>query len=96
MTQIPAFSIMNLPSAGNPEAINAVSSDWGPSWRMIVELGDRPKAYGIYPGGQSANVGSEHYADFVNDWNKGKYYELQFFISLNEAKEMAIHSWTLK
>jgi len=56
MTNIPAFSVMNLPSAGNPDAINATSGNWGPSWRMIVQLGPQPKAYGIYPGGQSVII----------------------------------------
>jgi penicillin amidase len=96
MANLPAFSKMNLPSAGYPDAINAMSSNWGPSWRMIVELGDRPRAYGIYPGGQSGNVGSPHYDDFVNDWNKGNYYPLQFFMSLSEAKEHATNTWVLK
>lgn len=96
MANLPAFSKMNLPSAGYPEAINAVASSWGPSWRMIVELGDRPNAYGVYPGGQSGNVGSPYYDNAVNDWNKGKYYRLQFFMSLTEAKEHATNTWILK
>jgi penicillin amidase len=96
MANLPPFSKMNLPSAGYSEAINAMSTTSGPSWRMIVELGDRPKAYGVYPGGQSGNEGSLYYDNFVNDWNKGVYYPLQFFMSLAEAKEHTTNTWILK
>lgn len=96
MTQIPAFSTMDLSSAGSPNGINAISSNWGPSWRMIVELGDRPKAFGIYPGGQSGNAGSRYYNNFVQDWKNGKYYSLQFFISEAEARKQASGTWTMK
>jgi len=96
LTNIPAFSNMNIPSAGYPAAINAMSYNWGPSWRMVVELGDRPKAYGIYPGGQSGNIGSKFYDDFIGDWNKGNYYPLEFFQSGKEAGQHAIGKWSLK
>jgi len=96
LTNIKAFSSVDIPSAGQSQAINAVSSNWGPSWRMIVELGDRPKAFGVYPGGQSGNIGSRYYDDFVKDWNKGNYYPLTFFISKDEAAAQAKNSWILK
>jgi penicillin amidase len=73
-----------------------MSTTCGSSWRMIVELGDRPKTYGVYPGGQSGNVGSLYYDNFVDDWNKGTYYLLQFFMSLTEAKEHTTNAWILK
>jgi penicillin amidase len=95
LTNIPAFSRLNLPSAGHPDALNATSSSWGPSWRMIVELGDRPKAFGIYPGGQSGNIGSANYDDFVSDWNTGKYYTLNYFLSPAEASKAAGSTWVL-
>jgi penicillin amidase len=96
MTQVPAFSVMNLRSAGNPEAVDAMSRSWGPSWRMVVELGKRPVGYGIYPGGQSGNPGSRYYDDFVGDWNKGKYYPLLFFMSMDEARVQCKTKWTLQ
>ncbi|SFF10287.1 penicillin amidase [Chitinophaga sp. CF118] len=95
LTNIPAFSRMNIPAAGYPDAINATSNNWGPSWRMIVELGDRPKAFGIYAGGQSGNIGSPYYDNFINDWNKGKYYPLRFFMSVKEAEKQAGNRWLL-
>lgn len=96
MTGIPALSRTGLPAAGHPDAINATSATWGPSWRMVVELGDRPHAYGIYPGGQSGNIGSPYYDNFISDWNKGKYYQLNLFLSAAEAKKYTVNTWTLK
>ncbi len=56
LMNIDPFCRSGIVASGNPDAINALSRNWGPGWRMIVELGDRPKAYGIYAGGQSGDV----------------------------------------
>lgn len=96
LTGLPSFSTMNLPIGGHPDALNAMGGNWGPSWRMVVELGNRPKAYGIYPGGQSGNGGSPFYDNFVKDWANGKYHELKFYMNAAEAKAQTKNSWTLK
>lgn len=96
MLNISKLGVRKLPSAGAPDAIDAVSATWGPSWRMIVQLGERPQAWGIYPGGQSGNPGSRYYDNFVTDWNKGSYYPLQFFMSATEAKKNTTRKWILK
>jgi penicillin amidase len=43
---------------------------------MIVSLTDTTQAYGVYPGGQSGNPGSQYYDSFVDQWAAGKYYPL--------------------
>jgi penicillin amidase len=78
LQDLPAFSRFKLPIGGNSGIVNATSEDHGPSWRMIVELGDKPKALGIYPGGQSGNPGSKHYDDMIDKWAAGEYIELNF------------------
>ena len=88
LSQVEALSVFDLKVGGHPNAINAMSENWGPSWRMIVELGDRPKAYGIYPGGQSGNCASDNYDRFVKDWSEGKYYQLNYFLNKYEASKM--------
>lgn len=93
LTNLPALSKVNLPAAGQQEALNAVSRNWGPSWRMIVELGDRPRAVGIFPGGQSGNPMGRHYDKFIDNWNKGSYYELKYFISDSEASQQCTRVW---
>lgn len=94
--QLSSFGKNDIPIAGHPDALNAMGGNWGPSWRMVVELGNRPKAYGIYPGGQSGNGGSPFYDNFVNDWAGGKYYELKYFVSAEEAKAATKQSWVMK
>lgn len=93
MTNIGAFSRPNIPSAGNPDAINAMEGGWGPSWRMIVEMGEWPVAYGIYPGGQSGHVRGQFYSNFVDDWSKGNYYQLAFYKSQKDAARSAVVAW---
>lgn len=95
LTNIPALSILEVRSQGNSNAINAVSKNVGPSWRMIVELGNKPKGYGIYPGGQSGNMNSPYYNNFTLDWSKGIYYPLLFFMNTSEAKNESTNVWIL-
>jgi penicillin amidase len=74
--RIPGFGTTRLPTDGQYGVLRANTSGNGPSWQMVVALGDEPRAWGIYPGGQSGNPGSPHYDDFVDDWVEGKVYEL--------------------
>ncbi len=65
---------------GGPGIVNAAGSRSGPSWRMIVSLGDDGvRAWGVYPGGQSGNPGSAFYDNMIPYWTSGKYYALNFF-----------------
>ena len=57
---LPAFSRFDIPIGGGKNIVNATSENWGPSWRMIVEMTSPPTALGIYPGGQSGNPGSKY------------------------------------
>jgi penicillin amidase len=76
LSQQLAFSVENVQNGGNAGIVNATSEKKGPSWRMVVSPGSAGEAYGIYPGGQSGNPGSKYYANFIEDWGKGKYYTL--------------------
>jgi penicillin G amidase len=76
LAKIDAFSRHDIDNGGGEYAINAVKKDHGPSWRMIVQLTKNTEAYGIYPGGQSGNPGSQYYDNFVDNWTNGKYYPL--------------------
>jgi penicillin amidase len=53
----------------------------GPSWRMVVELGPTPRAYGIYPGRQSGNPGKSLLPQLLKKWEKGELNELIFLNS---------------
>lgn len=84
---IDAFSRLDLKMGGHRTAPNAISKANGPSWRMIVELGDVVKALGVYPGGQSGNPGSRFYDNMVDTWASGNYYDLLFLKSANESSD---------
>ncbi len=81
LAQIDAFSRLDLKIGGHRTAANAISKSNGPSWRMIVELGDAVHALGVYPGGQSGNPGSRFYDNMVDTWATGNYYDLLFLKS---------------
>ncbi|GAB2990873.1 penicillin acylase family protein [Cyclobacterium sediminis] len=67
------FGRYNIPIGGGKGIVNASASDWGPGWRMIVEMGSEIKAVGVYPGGQSGNPGSKYYDNLVDAWASGEY-----------------------
>lgn len=88
--RIDAFSEPLPEVNGYADAPNAFKGSNGPSWRMVVELGDEIEAYGVYPGGQSGNPGSSFYNSMVGKWSKGEYYLLQFFEHSDEAASEAL------
>ncbi len=89
LSGIPAFSRQGLFLGGYEDAPNAIKEGHGPSWRMIVQLGDEVEAYGIYPGGQSGNPGSPYYQNSVDDWAEGKYNKL-FFMNGPDDREQPV------
>lgn len=76
LTQLDAFSRLDVQVGGSRNSPNAISANHGPSWRMIVEMSTPVRALGVYPGGQSGNPGSRYYDNFVDAWARGDYYEL--------------------
>jgi penicillin amidase len=59
---------------------------------MVVALGKTPKAYGIYPGGQSGNPGSFYYDDFIKNWQKGELATLHYLSSTRVPEDVKIIS----
>ena len=76
LTRLPALSRLHVPIGGGTHIINATKADHGPSWRMVVSLTPETQAYGVYPGGQDGNAGSQYYDNFIDTWANGKYYPL--------------------
>jgi penicillin amidase len=70
---LPAFSERDVAVQGGPGTLNPASTGGhGPSWRMVVELGDSVRAWGTYPGGQSGNPFSPRYRDRLPLWRAGE------------------------
>jgi penicillin G amidase len=87
MARIPVFSKMDLPVGGYGQALNAISNGNGPSWRMVVELGDEVRAWGVFPGGQSGNPGSPFYTTGLDKWIAGEYNELFFMKNEEDTRQ---------
>ncbi|TCK80715.1 penicillin acylase family protein [Albibacterium bauzanense] len=78
LADIGGFGSKVLKVGGSKHTVNAMSESNGPSWRMIVLLGEKPKAFGVIPGGQSGNPGSKFYDNQIATWEKGELNELLF------------------
>ena len=89
LTRLAALSRLNLPIGGGTHCINAAKTNHGPSWRMIVSLTAKTEAYGIYPGGQSGNPGSQFYDNFIDKWSIGEYYPL-WLMARGEEKDKRV------
>ncbi len=85
--KIPGFGRSNISSDGNYQAINCIKKNHGPSWRMIVEPGPNPKAFIVYPGGQTGNPGAKQFDEFVDSWSKGEYYEALYLKKADETND---------
>jgi penicillin amidase len=72
--RIEALSALNLSVQGGRESLNPSSGTGthGSSWRLVVDLGPTLRAWGTYPGGQSANPFSPHYRDHIETWRRGE------------------------
>lgn len=91
LSTVPAFSVANIDSDGHGSALNALGGRPGPSWKMVVELGEKMDAYGIYPGGQSENPGSFYYKNMLEKWMKGEHYKLLFMKDENDKQGKIIY-----
>ncbi len=91
-----AFSVMDINTGGGSVIVNATTERTGPSWRMVVALGPEPKAYGVYPGGQSGNPGSPFYANMIDTWAKGELNELLFLKTPADKNARLTNKMTLR
>lgn len=92
-----SFSRNDIPNGGGSGIVNATTETHGPSWRMVVQLDKNwPKAYGLYPGGQSGNPGSKFYDNMIDKWAAGELNELLFLKDNNEKSDKVKTTITLK
>ena len=74
LLRLRSLSALDVPVQGGMSTLNPSSGDgsFGPSWRMVVELGPEVRGWGIYPGGQSGNPASSRYLDRLAAWSEGR------------------------
>ncbi|HWA58643.1 MAG TPA: penicillin acylase family protein [Gemmatimonadales bacterium] len=80
LLRIPALSALDLPIQAGQSTLNPSSGrgTFGPSWRMVVELGPEVHGWGVYPGGQSGNPASSRYLSGLEPWRLGLLDTLRF------------------
>lgn len=80
LLRIPALSALRIPIQAGMSTLNPSSGRgmFGPSWRMVVELGPDVRAWGTYPGGQSGNPASSRYLSGLAHWREGTLDTLRF------------------
>lgn len=97
LAKLAAFSYSGLEVGGWGNVVNAVKTNHGPSWKMVVQMSAETEAYGVYPGGQSGNPGSKYYGSFIDKWAKGEYNKLIFLADNDkqDSKELK-YKWNIK
>ncbi|MEO6864144.1 MAG: penicillin acylase family protein [Gemmatimonadaceae bacterium] len=80
LLHIPAFSALDIPVPGGVGTLtpSSGSGHFGPSWRMVVEMGPEVHGWGTFPGGESGNPLSPRYKDHLPFWEQGKLQPLIF------------------
>ncbi len=87
--QFVSFSRKNIRNGGGARIVNATTKIHGPSWKMVVELSESyPRAYGLFPGGQSGNPGSRYYDNMIERWAEGKLDTLLYFRDEHDFQEL--------
>lgn len=89
LTRQKPFGRERIPVGGGASIVNANRKNNGASWRMVVEMGESPDAYGVFPGGQSGNPGSPYYDRSIDDWAAGRYHKL-LLLPDEKAEDKAI------
>ncbi|GAA4796658.1 penicillin acylase family protein [Olivibacter ginsenosidimutans] len=87
LASIPGLGSASFFPSGSPNTINAIGAKSGPSWRMVVQLGEKPRGYGILPGGSSGNPGSPFYSNQLPYWVNGELQELLFITDDHSVNE---------
>jgi penicillin G amidase len=98
LTQATSLGYGPRPAPGDAWTIDAADggmvSDFGPSWRMIVDWNGsgETRAEAIYPGGQAENPTSPWYENLVADWWDGRYLPM----AATAAGSRGTTVWTLR
>lgn len=97
LAKLKPFSYAGIHNGGWGNTVNAMKGNHGPSWRMVVQMNDKPVGYGIYPGGQSGDASSKYYGTFIDKWSAGEYNKLSFISKGEQADEQMVkYKWTIQ
>lgn len=86
--RLPGFGNV-FPAPGHEFSVFANKGIHGPVWKLVVAVGSKPKAWAIYPGGQSGDPLSPHYDDFLESWRTNSLKEVRFLESASAQNDRA-------
>jgi penicillin amidase len=74
------FNLEPFEIGGGPSAVKAIGvmRGWGPSMRIVVDLGDVDRTTLVLPAGQSGQEASAHYTDQTEAWRVGETFPFPF------------------
>lgn len=80
LTRLPSLSALDVAVDGGTATNSPLgrSTSFGASWRMVVQLGSRVRAWVAYPGGRSGNPISPWYDNGIPGWAAGELVEVEF------------------
>jgi penicillin amidase len=78
IARIPGFG-ERVPVSGSKYAINAMQTEHGPGWRMVVALGDSPAAWTSVSSTTAGEPLSFDYSLGLKEWGLGMYKEAIYF-----------------
>ncbi|MEO8098307.1 MAG: penicillin acylase family protein [Acidobacteriota bacterium] len=79
------FNAGPVPMSGSSSSVKQVTGRLGPSYRMIVDLGDLDRSLANITTGQSAHYLSPHYKDQFDAYYNGRSFPMQFHKVTTEA-----------
>ena len=90
LLRLAGFAAPEMPIDGGRGTLNpsvgSKRSNFGASWRMVVEMDKEPRIRAVYPGGQSGNPASTRYLDRYAMWANG---QLDSVRTPRSAKDLA-------
>lgn len=96
VSKIPGLGDRPFAAPGVAESVFANKGRQGPVWKMVVSLGSKPRAWTVYPGGQSGDPVSRHYNDFLSDWAKNQLKEVVYLDSADDVHPAKLKTVTMK
>lgn len=77
----------SVSAGGSKHALNAIQAQHGPTWRMVVELSQPPRAWTSTPGTAEGETFSGQNGAQLKAWAQGDYKEVQFFQSIEAMRK---------
>lgn len=93
VARFPGFSSEPLSMDGDAYCVQANKGLHGPAWKMVAEMGPRPRVWTQFPGGVTGNPLDPDYTKFLEAWSRGEMRSSEFWLDAHEAMSNASYVW---